>query len=67
MSERSTWSPAPKPSFTTSSKFEEPTLESLTTWNGNQRRYEDWVLAYNDGLALAPRWFAVNHMRIVCA
>ena len=48
-------------------KYEVTTFDSLTTWSGNQRRYDDWVAAYNDGLALASRWFAVNDVRIVAA
>ncbi|MCO4274304.1 DUF3846 domain-containing protein [Pseudarthrobacter sp. HLT3-5] len=48
-------------------KYEVTTVSDLDVWNGNQRRYEDWVTAYNDGLALASRWFAVNDVRIVPA
>ena len=48
-------------------KYEVTTYDSLETWSGNQRRYDDWVTAYNDGLALASRWFAVNDVRVVPA
>ncbi len=48
-------------------KVEVNTLDDLTAWNGNQRRYSDWMQAYMAGLSLADRWYAVNHVRVVPA
>lgn len=36
-------------------------------WHGNGRRYDNWIDAYNDALALATRWLKVEHCKVVAA
>jgi hypothetical protein len=52
---------------TISYKFEVQTSDDATAWNSNQRRYTTWIDAYNDALAMAERWFAVEAIRVVPA
>lgn len=35
------------------------------TWAGNERRYDNWVDAYNGALALADRWVLVREVAVV--
>jgi hypothetical protein len=48
-------------------KYEVQTADSAIAWNGNQMRYTYWLDAYNDALALADRWMAVEAIRVVPA
>lgn len=48
-------------------KIEVQTTGDGDKWNSNQRQYDSWVDAYNDGLSLAERWLAVEAVRVVAA
>lgn len=48
-------------------KFEVQTVDDPDAWNSNQKRYDDWVDAYNEALSLAERWMAVERVRVVPA
>jgi hypothetical protein len=37
------------------------------TWNGNGVTYDNWVDAYNGGLALAKRWILVENVKVIAA
>ena len=37
------------------------------TWDGNGVTYDNWVDAYNYGLALAKRWTLVTAVKVVAA
>lgn len=47
-------------------KYEVKTINEKG-WHGNGRRYDNWVDAYNDGLALASRWTLVEHVKVLAA
>ena len=34
-------------------------------WHGNARRYDNWLQAYHDGVALAERWALVESVKVV--
>jgi hypothetical protein len=48
-------------------KVEVQTVDDAEAWNGNARRFTDLLAAYEHGINLAHRWFAVERVRIVPA
>lgn len=48
-------------------RVEVQTADNGEAWNTNQRRFPDWVDAYNFALALSDRWMAVERVRVVPA
>ena len=48
-------------------KYVVQTADDPHAWNGNQRRYDDLLSAYEGAIDLAHRWFAVERVKVVPA